>query len=86
MNWNPRQQGEPPIDAADQDPASPRSAGPHSEANAAKAQPSPAPWLQSSTAEAVVKGLTIWLVLKWVGKIIFAVAGLAFLAYFLSGR
>ena len=45
------------------------------------AQPS---FLQSQTAHTAVKGLTAWLLVSWIGKIIFAIAGLAFLAYFLT--
>ena len=45
------------------------------------AQPS---FLQSQTAHTAVKGLTVWLLVSWVGKIIFAIAGLAFLAYFFT--
>ena len=47
----------------------------------AAAKPS---FLQSQTAHTAVKGLTVWLLVSWVGKIIFAIAGLAFLAYFLT--
>jgi hypothetical protein len=45
------------------------------------AQPS---FLQSQTAHTAVKGLTAWLLVSWIGKIIFAIAGLAFLAYFFT--
>lgn len=49
------------------------------------AEPSTHPsFLHSQTAHATVKGLTVWLLLSWIGKIIFAIAGLAFLAYFLT--
>ena len=41
-------------------------------------------FLQSQTAHPAVKGLTVWLLVSWVGKIIFAIAGLAFLAYFFT--
>ncbi|MDO4795349.1 MAG: hypothetical protein Q4A28_05335 [Brachymonas sp.] len=44
------------------------------------------PFLQSKTAQTAVKGLTAWALLPWVGKIIVAIAALAFLAYFFSSR
>ena len=47
----------------------------------AAAKPS---FLQSQTAHTAVKGLTAWLLVSWIGKIIFAIAGLVFLDYFLT--
>lgn len=70
---------------SDRAPACPHCGWPNPEvAQAATRHSGDMPFLQSPTAQTVAQGLTIWLALKWVGKVVFAVAALAFLAYFFS--
>lgn len=65
--------------------ACPHCGMPNAEAPQASAEAAPAkttgPFLQSPAAQTAIKGLTAWALIPWVGKIIFAIAALAFLAY-----
>ncbi len=48
------------------------------------ANPRQQPFWSSPTAQTAAKGITAWLLVAWIGKIVFAIAGLAFLAYLLT--